>query len=88
MEVDHGHLLIGHTADISKLYAEYKDPITSAQTTPPPKLQYLQIVATRDAAELREAELKKLVTSNPEQLHLMIADFRQNMKKFGEDQDT
>ena len=41
-----------------------------------PRLQYFEILPTREAAEIRETELKKFVGSNPRQIRRMILGFR------------
>ncbi len=83
LQYDDGNLYVGHTADISKRLSEQKVQKTSAASGSNPGLQYLQIIATERAAELREAELKKLITSNPGQIQLMVADFRDHMRGLG-----
>ena len=82
LELDDGTLDVGHTADIRKQLAEYREQKTSSTAGRNAKLQYLQIVATQQAAELREAELKRLIESNPSQIRLMFADFHQHMREF------
>jgi len=85
LEFDDDELCVGHTTDIRKRLAEYEKPgLTRGRS---PELQYLQIVATERAAELREAELKRLIESNPQQIRLMINDFRGHMGGLGLKQD-
>ncbi|MBI2979525.1 MAG: GIY-YIG nuclease family protein [Chloroflexi bacterium] len=83
LEFDDGGLYVGHTADLTSQLSGYKKQKESANAGRNPRLQYVQMVATKEAAELREAELKKLLGSNPEQVHLMIADFRGRMHELG-----
>ncbi len=83
LELDEGDFYIGHTADLTKQLSEHRDSEKSATAGRSSKLQYLQIVATQKAAELREVELKRLMLSNPEQIRLMIADFRLHMRELG-----
>lgn len=40
------------------------------------KLQYFEILDGRTAAELRESELKEIVTSNPRQIRRLIIRFK------------
>ncbi len=83
LEFDDGVLYVGHTVDIHKqLSQHHKESPTTRQH---PKLKYLQIVATKKAAELHEAELKKLINSNPHQIRLMISDFQAHMRELGYD---
>lgn len=83
VEFDEGDLRIGYTDDIRKRLSEYRDKETSSSSGHSPKLHYLQIIATEKAAELRQAELKKLLESNPDQIHLMISEFHRHMRAFG-----
>lgn len=85
LEFDEGDLYIGHTADLNKQLSEHRKPKTPSTTGQNPKLQYVQIVATQKVAELREAELKRLINSNPNQIRLMIWDFRNRMRELGYD---
>jgi len=88
LEFEDGALSVGHTADIRKQLSEYREQKTSSTAGRNPKLQYLQIVATKEAAELRETELKGLMVSNPEQIRLMIDDFRGRMGNLGLEKDS
>jgi len=83
LELDDGTLYIGHTTDLRQELADYRSQKKAAKGKGTASLQYLQIVATKRAAELREAELKRLLQSNPEQIRLMIQDFRAHMRDFG-----
>jgi predicted GIY-YIG superfamily endonuclease len=83
LEFEKGGFLIGYTDDIRKRLSEYKDRGTPFSSGDNPKLQYLQIIATEKAAELRQTELEKLIKSNPEQIHLMISEFHRHMHEFG-----
>ena len=83
LEFDEGYFYVGHTADLRKQLAEHGVQKTSPTTGRNPQLQYLHIVATKKAAELHEAELKKLIESNPRQIRLMISHFRGRMRELG-----
>jgi len=85
LEFDNGDFYIGYTPDIGKQLSKHKNQETPSPAGRNPKLQYLQVVATEKAAELREAELKRLLISNPEQLRLMALDFRGHMHDLGYD---
>jgi len=41
----------------------------------------MEIVATQKSAELREDELKRLIETNPSQIHLMLNKFDEHMVK-------
>ena len=74
---DDGDLHVGHTNDLRKQLREHKEKGNN------PQLDYLHIVATERAAELRESELKGLIHSNPSQIDLMISDFHGHMRELG-----
>lgn len=76
LEFDDGSLFVGHTTDLSKGLSEHREQKMLSGTRRSPKLQYVQIVATEKAAQLRQAELERLIKSNPNQIHLMVADFK------------
>lgn len=88
LELDDDTLYVGHTADLYKQLSQYREQKTSSTPGHNAKLRYVQIVATQSAAELREAELKKLINSNPEQIHLMILDFHSHMREFGLEENS
>ncbi|MFC1943108.1 GIY-YIG nuclease family protein [Chloroflexota bacterium] len=83
LEFGEGDFRIGYTEDIRKRLSEYRNDKTSPPSERNPKLQYLQLIATEKAAELREAELKRLIESNPDQIRLMISEFHRHMREFG-----
>jgi len=86
LEFNDGNFYVGHAKDLRKRVSEHRDPEKSSDAMRNPKLQYVQIVATQKAAELRETELKRLINSNPEQIRLMIYDFRGQMRQLGLDE--
>lgn len=83
LELGKGDFYIGHTKDIRKRLSEFRGEKTPSTAGGNPKLQYLQVIATEKAAELREAELKRLMETNPSQIHLMISEFHRHMREFG-----
>lgn len=83
LELDDGVLYVGHTTDLREQLAEQKEQKMSSTAGRSPRLQYLQLVATKEVAEEREVELKRLIESNPGQIHLMITDFTGRMRDLG-----
>lgn len=67
---------MGQTRELRERLSEHKDQMTSSTARLNPKLQYFEIVPTREAAAAREVELKKLTDSNPRQIRRMIIGFR------------
>lgn len=88
LEFDDGSFYVGHNNDLYKDLSQYREQKTSPTAGHNAKLQYAQIVATQRAAELREAELKKLISLNPDQIHLMILDFYSHMRDLGLEEDS
>lgn len=82
LELDDKFLYIGHTTDIRKQFPELRKRKTSSTVGRTAKLYYLEMAANERAAELRVAELKKLLKTNPEQIHAMAAEFHQHMREF------
>ena len=82
LQLDTEDFYVGLTTDLRKRLSEHRDKEMDSTAGLNPKLQYLEITATQKAAELRQAELKSLINSNPHQIHLMIDNFRKNMRKF------
>ena len=74
---DDGDLCVGRTTDLRKRLREHREKGNN------PQLDYLHIVATEGAAELRESELKRLIDSNPRQIDLMISEFHGRMRELG-----
>jgi len=83
LEFDDGDFYIGYTVDLCKQLSEHKEQKVPPAAGRNSKLQYVQIVNTQRVAELREAELQKLINSNPDQIYLMISDFQAHMRELG-----
>ena len=83
---DDGHLSVGHTKDMRSRLAELKKPQKSA-TGQNPRLDYLEVSANEKAAELRVAELEKLMKTNPEQIGAMTLEFHHQMREIGFEKD-
>ena len=77
-----GGLYAGHTTDIREQLSEHREakiPFTAGRN---PELKYMEIAATMKDAEMREVELKRLIETNPRQIHLMISKFSDHMVEF------
>jgi hypothetical protein len=72
-----GNPQVGYTANLRKFIRERREKGDN------PQLDYLHIVATEQAAELRQSELKGLMHSNPRQIDLMISEFHGHMRELG-----
>jgi len=76
-----GDFYVGHTTDMRKRFAEHREAKIPSTAGRNPKLRYMEIVATQKSAELREDELKRLIETNPSQIHLMLNKFDEHMVK-------
>ncbi len=83
LELNDGGYYVGHTSDLRKEISEHRAQKVFSTAGRNPKLQYVQLIATKRAAELHEGELKRLIESNPGQIHLMISDFHGRMRELG-----
>jgi predicted GIY-YIG superfamily endonuclease len=72
LKLDGGKFYSGHTRDLRERVGEHIDGLTASIKGLNPRLQYFEIFGTRDEAAIREAELKKLIESNPRQIRLMV----------------
>lgn len=87
LEVGDGELYIGHTEDIYNRLAEIREGRRSPGAVKKPRLRYLETAIDENAAELRELELKGLVTANPGQINAMSLEFHHHMQELGFDLD-
>ena len=76
LKLDGADFYIGQTRELRERLSEHRDKNTSSTAGRNPKLKYFEIFPTREAAELREAELKRLKDSNPRQIRRMIIGFQ------------
>jgi predicted GIY-YIG superfamily endonuclease len=83
IELDNGVFYVGYTQDVRRRLSGFGKKKKSTISGYYPKLQFLEIITGEKDAELREAELKKLVQSDPKQIRSMSSDFYQQMKEYG-----
>ena len=76
LKLDDGDFYIGQTRELRERFSEHRDNKTQSTAGRSPKLKYFEILPTRESAELREAELKKLKDTNPRQIRRMIISFQ------------
>ncbi|MFH1382812.1 MAG: GIY-YIG nuclease family protein [Chloroflexota bacterium] len=85
LEFGREEFYIGHANNMGELrrrFSRHKKLRTiDAAVQVKPRLQYLEIVPTERAAELRDAELKELLKTDPGQVHRMIDDFYREMRE-------
>ncbi|MBM2832715.1 MAG: hypothetical protein HW414_1767 [Dehalococcoidia bacterium] len=68
LKLDGGRFYVGHTRDLRERLWEHKDK----KELPDPKLQYFEVLPTRESATQREAELKLLAAANQRAIRKMI----------------
>jgi len=76
LKLDGGEFYIGHTRDLRPRLFEHKDGTTPSTKGRTIKLQYFEILPDRNAARIRESELKIIRDSNPRIIIQMIIDFK------------
>jgi len=77
LRLESGELYVGHTRELQERMLEHRDGIIASTAGKNPKLQYFEILSTRDSAMLREHEIKKILKSNRREIYRMISDFRE-----------
>jgi len=75
LKLDNGDFYVGHTRELRERLSEHRDQKVASTAGCNPKLQYFEVLSTREAAKEREAELKRLEDSNPRQIRRMIIAF-------------
>jgi predicted GIY-YIG superfamily endonuclease len=76
LKLDGGEFYAGHTRELRERLSEHRDGRTKSTAELNPKLVWFGMLATREAAIAAEAELKKLVDSNPREVRRMVIDFQ------------
>lgn len=76
LNLDGGKFYVGQTRELRERLSEHMDGKVASTKGFSPRLQYFEILPTREAAEIRESELKKFDESNPRQIRRMILGFK------------
>ncbi len=76
LKLDGGKFYVGQTRELRERLSEHMDGKTASTRGSNPRLQYFEILPTREAAEIRESELKKIAESNSRQIRRMIIGFK------------
>ena len=77
LRLENGELYIGHTRELKVRMLEHRDNHTYSTAGKNPKLQYFEILNSRESAMQREHELKNILTNNRREIYRMISDFRE-----------
>jgi predicted GIY-YIG superfamily endonuclease len=76
LKLDGGKFYVGQTRELRERLSEHRDDETGSTKGLNPRLQYFEVLSTREAAEFRESELKNIAQSNPRQIRRMIIGFK------------
>jgi len=76
LKLDNGDYYIGQTREIRERMMEHRDGRTSSIGTRKPKLQYFEILGSREAAMSREKELKDIEKKNRREIVRIIREFQ------------
>jgi predicted GIY-YIG superfamily endonuclease len=76
LKLDGGEFYVGQTGELRERLMEHKDGKEPATRGKKWKLQYFEILTSREAAEHREPELKTILKSNERQIRRMIIQFK------------
>ena len=75
LKLDNGVYYVGHTRELRERMLEHKDGSTVSTAGKHPKLQYFEVLSTREAAMTREAEIEKIRKKNNREILRMITRF-------------
>ena len=78
---DRGEFYVGQTRDLRIRIGERRDGKTKSTAGRKLKLQYFEEVSSRKSAEVKELELKKLLSSNERKIRKMIQDFQDRVRE-------
>ena len=76
LKLDEGKFYAGQTRELRERLSEHRDGQTRSTAGKNPKLVWYGMLPTREQAATREAELKKLIDSNPREIRRMVIRFR------------
>jgi predicted GIY-YIG superfamily endonuclease len=76
LRLENGELYAGHTRELKERMLEHKSGVTVSTAGKNPKLQYFEILPTRESAMNREHEIKILIKNNLREVYRMINAFR------------
>ena len=76
LKLENDRFYVGHTRELLPRVLEHKESITRSTAGGRPKLRYFEILSSREAAQLREHELKFLLSHNRREFFRIIAEFQ------------
>jgi predicted GIY-YIG superfamily endonuclease len=81
LNFDNGSYYIGHSRELKERLLEIRNDNNISDFGKEPKLQYFEIHPNRQAAMLREAEIKEIYKNNNREILRMIARFSELVKE-------
>ena len=75
LKFDDGVYYVGQTRDLRKRMIKHRDGFTVSTAGKHPKLQYFEVVPTRETAMIRESEINKIRKKNDREILRMIECF-------------
>ncbi len=85
LKLDNGEFYAGQTRELRERLSEHRDAKTASTAGHNPRLQYFEVLPTRESAALREVDLKALCTKNPRQIRRMIIGFHDLLREVNTD---
>ena len=80
LKLNDGQFYAGHSRELRPRLCEHKDNTVTSTKGKEPKLEYFEILTTREAAMSREKELRDIINKNPREIRRMIIDFQNDIK--------
>lgn len=81
LNFDNGSYYIGHTRELGERILEIRNDNNISDFGKEPKLQYFEIHPNRQAAMIREAEIKEIYKNNNREISRMITRFSDLVKE-------
>jgi predicted GIY-YIG superfamily endonuclease len=85
LKLDDGSFYVGQTRELRERMSEHRDGKQSSTAGRDPRLQYFEVLSTRESAEQGEVELKKIRDTNPRQIRRMIITFQDLLREVDND---
>lgn len=81
LNFDNGSYYIGHTKELRERILEIRNDDSISKFGKEPKLQYFEIHPNRQAAMIREAEIKEIYKNSHHEISRMITSFVELLKE-------
>ena len=76
LKLDNGAFYVGQTRELRERMLEHKDGKTSSTAGRNPKLQYFEVLPSRESAMIREVEIRTAAKGNNREILRMVTRFR------------